>query len=76
MTTRGHQIWLAVSIISLLAAGCNKKSSEVVIYTSVDQVFSEPILKDFEKETGIRVRMVFDTVDPLNGVYLRGPLSP
>lgn len=27
---------------------------EVVIYVSEDQVFSEPILKDFEKETGIR----------------------
>ncbi len=28
---------------------------------SEDQVFSEPILKDFEKETGIQVKAVFDT---------------
>ena len=33
----------------------------VVVYVSHDQVFSEPILKDFEKETGIRVRAVYDT---------------
>jgi iron(III) transport system substrate-binding protein len=33
----------------------------VVVYVSHDQVFSEPILKDFEKDTGIRVRAVYDT---------------
>jgi iron(III) transport system substrate-binding protein len=33
----------------------------VVVYVSHDQVFSEPILKDFEKETGIQVRAVYDT---------------
>lgn len=36
------------------------EKKEVVVYTSVDQVFSEPILKDFEKETGIKVNAVFD----------------
>jgi len=34
---------------------------QVVVYTSVDQVFAEPILKDFENETGIKVNAVFDT---------------
>ncbi len=33
----------------------------VIVYTSVDQVFSEPILRRFESETGIRIRAVFDT---------------
>ncbi len=33
----------------------------VTVYVSHDQVFSEPILKDFEKETGIQVRAVYDT---------------
>ncbi|MCP4604247.1 MAG: extracellular solute-binding protein [Proteobacteria bacterium] len=33
----------------------------VVVYTSVDQVFSEPVLRNFEKKTGIRVRAVYDT---------------
>lgn len=34
---------------------------EVIVYVSEDQVFSEPILKDFERETGIKVKAVFDT---------------
>jgi iron(III) transport system substrate-binding protein len=33
----------------------------VVVYVSEDQVFSEPILKDFERETGIEVKAVYDT---------------
>jgi iron(III) transport system substrate-binding protein len=32
----------------------------VVIYTSVDQVFSEPILRRFQEETGITVKPVYD----------------
>ncbi|RLE16519.1 MAG: iron ABC transporter substrate-binding protein [Acidobacteria bacterium] len=37
------------------------KEQTVVVYVSEDQVFSEPILKDFERETGIRVKAVYDT---------------
>ncbi|MCH8216581.1 MAG: extracellular solute-binding protein [Planctomycetes bacterium] len=53
-------------VFSALAwMGCAKRDRpsvrEVVVYTSEDQVFSEPILKDFERETGIKVRAVFDT---------------
>ena len=33
----------------------------VVVYVSEDQVFSEPVLKDFERETGIKVNAVYDT---------------
>ncbi len=33
----------------------------VVVYTSVDQVFSEPVLRRFEETAGVRVRAVFDT---------------
>ncbi len=33
----------------------------VVVYVSEDQVFSEPILREFEKETKIKVRAVYDT---------------
>ena len=35
--------------------------STVVIYVSHDQVFSEPIIKDFERETGVKVRAIYDT---------------
>jgi iron(III) transport system substrate-binding protein len=58
-------VLLVFSILAaiLLAAGCSSGSSdgEVVVYTSVDQPFSEPILEEFEKETGIDVRPVYDT---------------
>ena len=45
----------------LIFSGCSKNSNEVVVYTSVDQIFSEPILKDFEKETGIKIKVIYDT---------------
>ena len=54
-----------VVLILLLVAGLNScrsaSSKAVVVYVSEDQVFSEPILKDFEHETGITVKSVFDT---------------
>lgn len=36
-------------------------AKEVVVYTSVDQIYSEPILKLFEKKTGIKVKALYDT---------------
>ncbi len=43
-------------------AGCNSDEGApvVVVYTSVDQMFSEPILKEFERQTGIIVKAVYD----------------
>jgi iron(III) transport system substrate-binding protein len=42
--------------------GCSAtRPNVVVVYVSEDQVFSEPILKDFERDTGIKVNAVFDT---------------
>jgi iron(III) transport system substrate-binding protein len=43
-------------------AGCGKNASQiVVVYTSQDEVFAEPILKQFEQETGIQARTVYDS---------------
>lgn len=51
----------ALPLIILLIIGCAKESkTEVVIYTSLDQIFSEPVLKAFEKKTGIKVKAVYD----------------
>jgi len=48
------------------------KSEIVVVYVSEDQIFSEPILKDFEKETGITVKAVYDTEETKStGVMMR-----
>src|SRR6266542_1522285 len=49
-------------LLLVALAGCGKSGArEVVVYTSVDQVVSEPVLRDFEKQSGIKVRAVFDT---------------
>ena len=46
----------------LLLAGCGgRKTAEVIVYTSQDEVYAEPIFKDFERETGIPVRAVYDS---------------
>ncbi len=52
---------LLSSFIAFLLTSCTTTNNEVVVYTSVDQVFSEPVLKEFEKRTGIKVKAVFDT---------------
>jgi iron(III) transport system substrate-binding protein len=46
----------------LLAGACNRSSvQEVVVYTSVDDVFARPVAERFTQETGIIVRLVPDT---------------
>ena len=52
-----------LAIVLCCFAGCVRTtgSPQVVVYAALDREFSEPILKDFEKETGIRVRTKFDT---------------
>jgi iron(III) transport system substrate-binding protein len=35
-------------------------SAEVVVYTSLDQVYSEPVLQAFEEKTGVEVKAVYD----------------
>jgi iron(III) transport system substrate-binding protein len=62
-----RSLWLLAFLVVGAAAavwwGFNAASGagSVVVYVSHDQVFSEPILKDFEKETGIKVQAVYDT---------------
>ncbi|MEX2286599.1 MAG: extracellular solute-binding protein [Planctomycetaceae bacterium] len=54
---------------AVLLSGCGARdkpapesaNNEVVVYTSVDDVFARPIAENFEKDTGIRVRLVPDT---------------
>lgn len=52
------KLYLLIFVMLLLS--CSQRQEEVVIYTSLDQVFSQPILEDFQKETGIKVRAVYD----------------
>jgi len=36
-------------------------NQSVVVYVSEDQIFAAPILEDFQKETGIKIKAVYDT---------------
>ena len=43
-------------------AGCDRSNTaELVLYSSIDEPVASPIIRDFEKQTGIHVRLVTDT---------------
>jgi iron(III) transport system substrate-binding protein len=50
-----------IATVAVAFAACSAKPAATVIYTSVDQVFSEPVLRAYEKQAGQTVRSVFDT---------------
>jgi iron(III) transport system substrate-binding protein len=52
---------LVILLTVAFAAGCAPQSAqEVIVYTSLDEEFSRPILEEFTRETGIEVRGKFD----------------
>src|SRR5215469_11675352 len=60
--------WLALGLVALVILAfalwhfvSAPPEQVVVVYVSHDQVFSEPILRDFEKDTGVKVRAIYDT---------------
>lgn len=55
-------LFCALAAVVLLATACELGGSprSVVVYTSVDQVYAEPILQRFAQRSGIRVLPVFD----------------
>jgi iron(III) transport system substrate-binding protein len=50
---------LAPAALLLALAACTKEP-DVVVYCALDQVFSEELLRDFERKTGLDVRAEFD----------------
>ncbi len=71
MKNKKNRRLLAAGMALVLLAGCggtagnseaetSKGSGEVNIYTAVDQVHSEKIFEQFEKDTGIKVNAVYD----------------
>jgi len=60
-TTRTIATALFAALSVMLSACSQRESNEVVIYCSVDQMHSSPILAEFERETGIRVKAVYDS---------------
>lgn len=59
-------LYLVVPLVAAGILGCsgskgNSDLGKVVVYSSVDEVFAEPICKQFEQDTGIKVELVPDT---------------
>ena len=70
MLDRRWRVWRGLAVLAAAAilgiAGCRNADDtppEVVVYTALDSVHSEPILREFERRTGIRVKPVFDAED-------------
>jgi iron(III) transport system substrate-binding protein len=57
----------AIVIAVVACVGCQSQESPqeaeraVTVYVSTDRAFSEPVLRDYEKRTGVRVDPVYDT---------------
>lgn len=51
---------IAFALILLLLLHTSSLANEVIVYTSHDQIYSEPVLSDFEDKTGIIVKAVYD----------------
>jgi iron(III) transport system substrate-binding protein len=55
-------MFVGFCVTALLCLSCRDSNERsVIIYTSQDQQFAEPILNDFTKQTGIKVRAVYDS---------------
>ena len=52
----------ALAIMAALLGGCGgHREPTVIVYCAQDQVFAEPLLAEFTRQTGIKARAVFDS---------------
>ncbi len=64
----------AVAAAAIMSGGClDSADTDVVVYTALDQEFSDPVFEDFTERTGVVVRAKFDaestkTVNLVNGI--------
>lgn len=63
MRFSGSKLCSALLCLGLVClAGCGKGARPtVVVYASQDQVYAEPILKEFTRQTGLEARAVYDS---------------
>jgi iron(III) transport system substrate-binding protein len=57
-------ILCGVLIAAMSASGCgrtDRSAPEVTAYVSADRPFSEPIMQEYQRRTGVRVNVVYDT---------------
>jgi iron(III) transport system substrate-binding protein len=59
------RILLTVAAIGFVGCGSPEQSQTairtVTVYVSTDRVFSEPVLREYERRTGVQVNAVYDT---------------
>ena len=53
--------FFSLALLFLCGSCRDGATPDIVLYTSQDQQFAEPILAEFTKQTGIKVRAVFDS---------------
>lgn len=51
----------ALAVLLFVFTGCGKSQRTVVVYTSQDQIYAEPLLAEFTRQTGIKVLPIFDS---------------
>src|ERR687898_2284785 len=67
--TMSTRLLRSIAILCSIAApiGCRGPGQSlnaqrtVTVYVSTDRVFSEPVLREYEKRSGVRVNTVYDT---------------
>ena len=61
MTTRKAARFTLLAMLMLMTGCGGTAPEEVIVYTSVDDVFARPVAEQFQQATGIVVRLVPDT---------------
>jgi iron(III) transport system substrate-binding protein len=52
---------IAGALLLSACRGANPQSREVTAYVSADRPFSEPIIQEYQRQSGVRVNVVYDT---------------
>src|SRR5688500_2814112 len=64
---RSVALWVASGLSIACLNGCNRSGTaetatrSVTVYVSTDRVFSEPVLQEYERRSGVTVNAVYDT---------------
>jgi iron(III) transport system substrate-binding protein len=57
-----RSIWaLVLAFACACGGGSDRDARQVTAYVSADRPFSEPIMQEYERRTGVRVNVVYDT---------------
>ncbi len=58
------RVFCTLSVVIIIASGCgpaHRSARQVTAYVSADRPFSEPIMQEYQRRTGVRVNVVYDT---------------